>query len=110
MTCSFEVKKDETIDRTFQENIKEPNRRSNKVWIDKSSEFYNRSLKLWLYCNDIGIYSTHYEGKPVPAERFIRKKIYKEKQKAKKKIYKDMTSQSRNVYNDELPEIVKRIN
>ena len=42
MTCSFEVKKDETIDRTFQENIKEPNRRSNKVWVDKSSEFYNR--------------------------------------------------------------------
>ena len=105
MTCSFEVKKDETIDRTFHENVKE----SNKVWVDKSNEFYNRSLKSWLYCNDVVIYSTHHEGKSIPAERFIRKKIYKEKKKAKKKIYKDMASQSRNVYVDGLPEVVKQI-
>ena len=32
-----------------------------------SSKFYNRSLKLWLPDNDIGMYSTHNEGKSVVA-------------------------------------------
>ena len=36
------------------------------------SEFYNRSMKTWLQGNDIKIYSTHKEGKPVVAERLIK--------------------------------------
>ena len=42
-----------------------------KIWIDKGSEFYNRSMKLWLQDTDIEMYSSHNEAKSV-AERFIR--------------------------------------
>ena len=42
------------------------------IWVDKRSEFDNRSMKLFLQNNDIEIYSTYKEGKSVVAERFIR--------------------------------------
>ena len=61
----------------------------NKMWVDKGSEFYNRSMKSRLEKNDIEMYSTHSEGKSVVAERFIRT--------LKNKIYKYMTSISKNV-------------
>ena len=44
----------------------------NKIWIDKGSEFYNRSIKSWLQDNNIEMYSRHNEGITVVAERFIR--------------------------------------
>ena len=50
------------------------------MWVDKGSDFYNRSMKSWLEKNNIEMYSTHNEGKSVVAERFIRTlktKIYK---------------------------------
>ena len=50
------------------------------MWVDKGSEFYNRSMKSWLEKNNIEMYSTHNEGKSFVAERFIRTlktKIYK---------------------------------
>ena len=53
-------------------NLKESNRRPNKIWLDKGSEFYNRSMKPWLGKNDIEMYSMYNEGKSVAAERFIR--------------------------------------
>ena len=31
--------------------------KSNKIWVDKGSKFYNRSLKPWLQGNGAGIYS-----------------------------------------------------
>ena len=42
------------------------------MWVDKGSEFYNRSMKSWLQDNNIEMYSMHNEGKSVVAERFIR--------------------------------------
>ena len=36
-----------TITNTFQKNLKESNRKPNKTWVDKGSEFYNRSMKSW---------------------------------------------------------------
>ena len=30
---------------TFQKILDESNRKSNKLWVDKGSEFYNRSMK-----------------------------------------------------------------
>ena len=66
------------------------NRKPNKIWVDKGSEFYNNSFKKWLQNNNIVVYSTHNEGKSVLAERFIRT--------LKNKIYKHMTSISKNVY------------
>ena len=34
-----------TITNAFQKILKEPNRKPNKIWIDKGSKFYNRSVK-----------------------------------------------------------------
>ena len=48
------------------------NRKPNKIWVDKGSEFYNNSFKKWLKDNDIEMYSIHNEGKSFVAERFIR--------------------------------------
>ena len=38
-------KKDITITYAFQKNLKESNRKPNKIWVDKGSEFYNNSFK-----------------------------------------------------------------
>ena len=39
--------------------LEESNRKSNKIWIDKGSEFHNRSMKSWLEKNAMKIYSGH---------------------------------------------------
>ena len=61
-------KKGTTITNAFQKFLNESNRKSNKIWVDKGSEFYNRSMELWLEKT----YSAHNEGKSVVAERSIR--------------------------------------
>ena len=38
-------KKCTTITNAFQKNLNESNRKSNKIWVNKGSEFYNRSMK-----------------------------------------------------------------
>ena len=81
-------KKGVSIATAFQSILKQSNRKTNKIWVDKDSEFYNASFKKWLRDNDIVIYSTNNEGKSVVAERFIRT--------LKSKIYKYMTSISKN--------------
>ena len=86
----------------LQKILKESDRKPNKIWVDKRSEFYNNSFKKWLKDNDIEMYSIHNEGKSVVAERFIRT--------LKNKIYKYMTSISKNVYIDKLDDIVKKYN
>ena len=60
-----------TITNAFQKILNESNRRPNKIWLDKGSEFYNRSMKSFLY-NDIEMCSAHNERKSVIAKRFIR--------------------------------------
>ena len=37
-----------TFTNAFQKVLNESNRKRNKTWVDKGSEFYNRSKKLWL--------------------------------------------------------------
>ena len=76
-------KKGISIVNAFQKILKESNRKPNKIWVDKGSEFYNNSFKKWLKDNDIVMYSTNNEGKSVIAEGFIRT--------LKNKIYKYMT-------------------
>ena len=95
-------KKGVSIVNAFQKILKESNRKPNKIWVDKGSEFYNNSFKKWLEDNDIEMYSIHNEGKSVVAERFIRT--------LKTKIYKYMTSVSKNVYIDRLDDIVNEYN
>ena len=95
-------KKGVSIANAFQSILKKSNRKPKKIWVDKGSEFYNRSMKSWLEKNDIEMYSTHNEGKSVVAERFIRT--------IKNKIDKHMTSISKNVYIDKLDDIVNEYN
>ena len=95
-------KKGVSIVVAFQSILKQSNRKPNKIWVDKGSEFYNASFKKWLRDNDIVMYSTNNEGKSVVAERFIRA--------LKSKIYKCMTSISKNVYIDKLDDIVNEYN
>ena len=76
-----------TITNAFQKILDESNRKPNKIWVDKGSEFFNRSIKSWLEKNAIEIYSIHDKGKSVIAERFIRI--------LKNKIKKCMTSISK---------------
>ena len=95
-------KKGVSIVDAFQKILDDSNRKPNKIWVDKGSEFYNNSFKKWLKDNDIEMYSIHNEGKSVVAERFIRT--------LKTKIYKYMTSVLKNVYIDKLDDIVGEYN
>ena len=70
---SLKDKKGVSIVDAFQKILKESNRKPNKIWVDKGSEFYNNSFKKWLKDNGIEMYSIHNKGKSVVAERFIRK-------------------------------------
>ena len=49
-------KKGVSIVNAFQSILNKSNRKLNKIWVDKGSEFYNRSMKLWLEKNDIEMY------------------------------------------------------
>ena len=96
---SLKDKKGAGIVDAFQRILdKSKERKPNKIWVDKGSQFYNSSFKKWLKNNDIEMYSIYNEGKSVVAERFIRT--------LKTKIYKYMTSVSKNVYIDKLDDIV----
>ena len=95
-------KKGVSIVNAFQSTLNKSNRKPSKLWVDKGSEFYNRSMKSWLEKNDIEMYSTHNERKSVVVERFIRS--------IKNKIYKHMTSISKSVYIDKLDDIVNKYN
>ena len=86
-----------SIVKAFQSILKQSNRKPNKIWVDKGSEFYNTYFKKWLQDN-IVVYSIHNEGQSVVAERLIRT--------LKSKIYKYMTSITKNVYIDKLDDIV----
>ena len=95
-------KKSITVTNTFQKVLHESCRKPNKIWVEKGSEFYNRSMNSWLKDNDIEMSSTHNEVKSVVVERFIRT--------LNSKIYKYMTSISQNMYIDKLDDIVNQYN
>ena len=95
-------KKGVTIVNAFQKVLDRSNRKPNKIWVDKGSDFYNSSFIKWLKGNDIEMYSTYNQGKSVVAERFIRT--------LKNKNYKYMTSISGNLYIDKLYDIVNEYN
>ena len=86
----------------FKKILNNSNRKPNKIWVDKGSEFYNNSFKKWLKDNDIEMCLIHNERKSVIAERFIRT--------LKTKIYKYMTLVSKNVYINKLDDIVSEYN
>ena len=95
-------KKDLRIVNAFQKVLDKPDRKTNKIWADKRSEFYYSSFKKWFKDNDIEKYSIHNEGKSVVAKRLIRT--------LKSKIYKYMASVSKGVYTDKLDDAVNEYN
>ena len=79
-----------TVAKTFQKVSNESNRKPNKIWVDKGSEFYNRSIKWCLQDNDVEIHSTYNAGKSIVAKRLmwtLNNKIYKYITSALKTIY-----------------------
>ena len=84
----------------LKNTLDESNRKPNKAWVDKGSEFCNKSIKSWLENYVIEMYTTYNEGKSVVAERFIRT--------LKNKINKYMTSILKNMYIDKLDDIVNK--
>ena len=95
-------KKVESVVNALQSILKHSNRKPNKIWVNKGSEFYKTSFKPWLQDNNIVMYSTHKEGKSIVAEIFVRT--------FKNKVYKYMTSISKHVYIDKLDDIVNEYN
>ena len=96
-------KKDFATNNAFQKILKESNDKLNKIWVDKGSWFYNRSIKSWPAINDMEVYSTHNEAKSVVSERFIKT--------LKNDFYKYMTLIIwKNVYIDKLDDMVNKYN
>ena len=54
-----------TITNAFQKYLDKSNHKPNKIRVDKSSEFYNRSISLLLEKNGIEMYSQNTDGKSV---------------------------------------------
>ena len=102
MGCSIKRQKRCKHVAAFQSILKQSNRKADKIWVGKGSEFYNTPFKKWLQDNDIVVYATHNKGKSVAAEKFIRT--------LKNKICKYITSISKNVYIDKLDDIVNEYN
>ena len=98
----LKYKKVENIVNAFKSILKDSNRKPNKIWVGKGSQFYNNSFKKWLQDNDIVMNSTNNEGKSVIAERFIRT--------LENEIYKYMTLISKIVYINKLDGIVSEYN
>ena len=80
---SIKDKKGITTSNAFQKNLDKSNRKTNKIWVEKGSKCYNRSINFWLEKNAEGMYPAHNGGNSAVAGRFIRK--------IKKEIYKYMT-------------------
>ena len=102
MCMGYSFKKNITIANAFKQISNGSNRKSNKIWVEKGSEIYNKSMKSCLEKNDIEMYSTHNEERFVIAERFIRT--------LKNNIYKYMASISKNVYIDKSDNVVNKYN
>ena len=49
-------KKGITITNAFQKMLDESNHKQNQIWVDKGSEFYNRSKKSFLQNNGIEVF------------------------------------------------------
>ena len=78
----WKIRKDSTITNAFQIFFDESKRKPNEIWVDKGSEFYNRSMKSWLEKWYRNVFNASVIG-----ERFIRT--------LKNKIYKYITTISK---------------
>ena len=58
-------KKGVTIVNAFQSILDSSRRKSNKIWVDQGSEFYDSPFRKWLKENHVEMNSTYNEGKCV---------------------------------------------
>ena len=65
-------KKGIRVAKMFKNCLVKSGSKPNKIWVDKGSEFYNRSMKSWLQDNIIDMCSTHNEKKFAVAKKLIR--------------------------------------
>ena len=64
-------KKGVTIENAIQNILNTSKRKSNNVWVDQGSKFYNSSSKKWLEDNVIKMYSTCNGGKSLLLENLL---------------------------------------
>ena len=96
-------KKGITITNAFQKVLDKNICKPKQLWVDKDSEFYNRSMKSRLQDdNDIEMRSAHNQGKSIVAERIIGT--------LKSKFYKLLSSVPKNVDIDTLDDTVNEYN
>ena len=69
---SLKDKRGISLVNAFQKMLHDSNRKPNKIWVYKGSEFYNSSFKKLLKDNGIEMYSIRNKGKSIVAERFVR--------------------------------------
>ena len=60
------------ITDAFNRITKMSNRKPKKLWVDRGTEFFKRTMDQWLKSNDVERYNTYNEGKAVVVERFNR--------------------------------------
>ena len=95
-------KKGSSITTAFADIIKKYKRKPKYLWVDKGSEFYNKTFKEWLLQNDIELYSTFNEGKAVVIERFNRT--------LKSRMYKQFTIQNNTIWYNIIDKLVDEYN
>ena len=95
-------KKGSSITTAFADIIKKYKRKPEYLWVDKGSEFYNKTFKEWLLQNDIDLYSTFNEGKAVVIERFNRT--------LKSRMYKQFTIQNNTIWYNIIEKLVNDYN
>ena len=69
---SLKDKRGISLVNAFQKILHDSNRKPNKIWVYKGSEFYNSSFKKILKDNGIEMYSIRNKGNSIVAERFVR--------------------------------------
>ena len=72
------------------------------MWVDRGSEFYNRTMDRWLEENGVERYSTYNEGKAVVVERFNRT--------LKTRMWKYLSANNTYRYIDVLDELLRKYN
>ena len=66
----YYIKKDIKLYNAFLKNLNF-SCKPNKIWVDKNTEFYNKSMKSWLQDNDTEMHSRHNVEKSAVVERYI---------------------------------------
>ena len=97
----LKTKTGKDITKAFDHIIEGSGRKPSRLWVDKGTEFYNKTFKKYLEQNDIQMYSTHNEGKAVVVERFNRT--------IKTRMWKYFSANSTTRYFDILPALLHSI-